>query len=365
MRKRDGGRSASGSRPGLRRGAARAWLAFALALAGAGLAAGGEEKAGISCTATAPKRGSVGQALSFTATVSTTGDLVGPDPVVGNLRYVLAGSFTQGSPADEPCREPMGSGSETQFTHVLTWNIAVMETEVTRQMWADLKVAQPTLPADPTDTSWGAGMTNPVQAATWYEAVLFANLLSAQRGLTRCYYADAEFTVPVTAANYQTDDVHCDWSADGYRLPTEGEWEYACRAGTTTTFSIAEPNYLAANCGSEFMSGVYIHLESAAWFWGNSSGINSSSPAGQKAANAWNLKDMHGNVWEWCWDWYAAAYPAGSATDYRGASGGSKRVKRGGCWSSDAQYCRSASRHGRIPSYRVFYLGFRLARSLP
>ena len=283
------------------------------------------------------------------------GPQVGPDPVVGTLCYVPAGTFFQGSPADEPCRYE----NETQFTHTLTRSLAVMETEVTRQMWADLGAEQPSLPADPTDTAFGSGMTNPVQRVTWYEAALFANLLSAQNALTPCYYADAGFTVPLDAANYAAGPVYCDWSAGGYRLPTEGEWEYACRAGTATPFWVAEPNYTAADCGLGSTPGMYPQLETAAWFWGNS--ILASSPAGTKAANAWGLRDVHGNVWEWCWDWYGT-YPTGSATDYHGADSGSSRVSRGGGWVIDAQGCRAAGRYGDGPGGRFSSLGFRLAR---
>jgi hypothetical protein len=133
------------------------------------------------------------------------GALVGTDPIVGNLRYVPAGGFVQGSPIDEPCRDV----GEHQFTHNLTRGLAVMETEVSRQMWADLKAAQATLPADPTNPACGAGMSHPVQNLTWYEAVLFANLLTAQRGLTPCYYADAVFTLPIDASNHTSGPFYC------------------------------------------------------------------------------------------------------------------------------------------------------------
>ncbi len=282
------------------------------------------------------------------------------DSIVQILRLVPGGTFPQGSPLDEPCRWV----EETQFTHTLTRNLAVMATEVTRQMWADLKAAQPTLPADPTSTDYGAGMTNPVQYVTWYEAVLFANLLSVQRGLTRAYYTDAGFTNPITASNYTTGPFYCDFDADGYRIPTEGEWEYCCRAGTATPFWIAEPNYAVANCGITSTSGMYPALETAAWFWGNSSSIYATSPAGTKAPNPWGLHDTHGNVWEWCWDWYGT-YPSGSATNYAGPETGSTRVVRGGGWFGDANYCRSAFRYSFASGYRNFNLGFRLARSLP
>ena len=281
------------------------------------------------------------------------------DSIVGILRFVPNGFFTQGSPADEPCR----NGDETQFTHTLTRHLAVMETEVTRQMWADLRAEQPSLPADPTITTYGAGLSNPVQNNTWYEAVLFANLLSLQQGLTRCYYADAGFTTPIDATNYTAGNYHCDFAATGYRLLTEGEWEYCCRAGTTTTFWIAEPNFTSGTCGTS-SPGLFAALETAAWFVDNSSSLNASSPAGTKAANPWGLYDIHGNVWEWCWDRYGT-YPAGSTTDHAGATSGSDRVYRGGGWGNIALYCRSADRLSSSPNNRSHNIGFRLARSLP
>lgn len=296
----------------------------------------------------------------------TGGDLVETDSIVGNLRYVPAGTFVQGSPPDEPCRDSSEPDKEKQFTHILTKNLAVMETEVTRQMWASLKAVQPTLPADPSILVGNPGMTNPVQCVMWSEAVLFANLLSLQRGLTRCYYTDVGLSTPITSANYQTNTVYCNWNATGYRLPSEGEREYFCRAGTTMPFWIAEPNYTAGNCNSISTPGMYPQLETAAWFWGNSASIDAPSPVGIKAANPWNLKDVHGNVAEWCWDLYARVYPTGTVTDYRGASSGSNRVFRDVCWVSDAAGVRAAQRGDFSPSsIRISDLGFRLIKSLP
>jgi len=292
-------------------------------------------------------------------TLYAAGDFYQVDRIVGVLRFVPAGTFTQGSPADEPCRD----SGETQFTHTLTRNLAVMETEVTRQMWADLRAAQPTLPADPTNTTYGAGMSNPVQTVTWYVAVLFANLLSLQQGLTRCYYTDAGFTTPIDASNYTAGNYYCDFDASGYRLPTEGEWEYFCRAGTATPFWIAEPDYTTDNCELTSTSGMYPALETAAWFHGNSNMLGVSSPVGTKLANPWGLFDTHGNVFEWCWDRYDA-YPTGSASDYAGAASGSNRMIRGGSWAAYALYCRSASRNVGAPGICNFSMGFRLARSV-
>jgi len=235
-----------------------------------------------------------------------------------------------------------------------------METEVTRQMWADLQAAQPTLPADPTDTLYGAAMDNPVQSVTWYEAVLFANLLNTERGLTLCYYADASFATPITSSNYTAGPFYCNFTAAGYRLLTEGEWEYCCRAGTATPFWIAEPNYSGWNCSH--CNGDLPILDTAAVYCYYNTSFGTAEVA-TKQPNPWGLYDTHGNVYEWCWDWYGA-YPS-SATDYRGAESGSYRVSRGGSWLNFAHSCRSAYRTNFCtPAYRSYHLGFRLARGL-
>jgi len=133
---------------------------------------------------------------------------------------------------------------------------------------------------------------------------------------------------------------------DTYRLPTEAEWEYACRGGTTTRFCFGDEETM---------------LSQHAWY-GRSSG-GETHPVGQKKANAWGLYDMHGNVWEWCQDRYGT-YPWKAVADPRGASSGSGRVGRGGSWNGDAKFCASAYRSRFVPGYRYSSLGFRLARSL-
>jgi formylglycine-generating enzyme required for sulfatase activity/serine/threonine protein kinase len=130
-----------------------------------------------------------------------------------------------------------------------------------------------------------------------------------------------------------------------YRLPTEAEWEYACRAGTTTKFSFGDDEKLFGDYG---------------WFGGNS--VKQTHPVGQKKPNAWGLHDMHGNVLEWCSDWYET-YADGEVTNPQGPSSGSLRVYRGGSWNSTARHCRSAYRFRDSPSLRYNLLGFRLALS--
>jgi formylglycine-generating enzyme required for sulfatase activity len=131
-----------------------------------------------------------------------------------------------------------------------------------------------------------------------------------------------------------------------YRLPTEAEWEYACRAGATTRYSFGDDEKLFGEYG---------------WFDGNSN--QQTHPVGQKKPNAWGLYDMHGNVWEWCSDW-SGDYPDGEVTNPQGPSSGSHRVYRGGSWSFAARDCRPADRPPwGFPSDRGYDLGFRLALS--
>jgi formylglycine-generating enzyme len=144
--------------------------------------------------------------------------------------------------------------------------------------------------------------------------------------------------------------VHCDFSATGYRLPTEAEWEYAAKGGSA-----------AASLASNAVYAGSAELDSVAWYRGNSGG--QTQPVGQKKANALGLYDMAGNVWEWCWDWYAGDYyaksPSGGPT---GASSGGNRGDRGGDWLNSASLARSAFRNFSSPGDRGIGLGFRVVR---
>jgi formylglycine-generating enzyme required for sulfatase activity len=132
-------------------------------------------------------------------------------------------------------------------------------------------------------------------------------------------------------------------SGTKYRLPTEAEWEYAARAGTTTDYSFGDDPRLL---------GEY------AWYAENAE--HKTHPVGQKKANVWGLHDMHGNVWEWVQDWYSKPYPSGTVTDPQGPAAGSIRVYRGGSWITHARNCRVSYRNDQGPGGRVVYIGFRL-----
>jgi formylglycine-generating enzyme len=169
----------------------------------------------------------------------------------------------------------------------------------------------------------------PVEQVSWYDAVNYCNRLSLKEGLTPAY------TVNGTKVTWN-------YNADGYRLPTEAEWEYACRARTTTPYYIGDS------------------VANAAWYSDNSDGR--THPVGEKQANAWGLHDMLGNVFEWCWDW-KKSYPIDTQPDQKDDPSNG-RVVRGGCWEYSAQSLRFTIRTGHDPSVRWATNGFRIARNL-
>jgi formylglycine-generating enzyme required for sulfatase activity len=163
----------------------------------------------------------------------------------------------------------------------------------------------------------------PVETVSWLDAVKFCNTLSQREGLRPFYQIDGKKVgVP-------------DWSGTGYRLPTEAEWEYACRAESTTRYSFGDDEARLGDFG---------------WFYGNSE--NKTHSVGQKQPNGFELYDMQGNVWEWCWDVYDADYYKRSPVDDPpGFAGAAFRVIRGGGWGSDPRDVRSADRDRDAPDY--------------
>ncbi|MGB3975897.1 MAG: formylglycine-generating enzyme family protein, partial [bacterium] len=174
------------------------------------------------------------------------------------------------------------------------------------------------------------------------------------------YYMDAGYTIPLTASNYTTEPIYCNFNADGYRLPTEGEWEHFARAGTSGPFSCDEPDYKSTNCGS-CTSGTHPTLAQYCVYCANNPG--ETAVVGSKLPNLWNLKDVHGNVLEFCWDWIAN-YPTGTVTDYVGPDSSHGHVIRGGGWDRDPRLCRSANRGWSPPSDTCCDFGFRLVRTV-
>ncbi len=246
--------------------------------------------------------------------------------------YIPPGSFMMGSPSGESGRD----GDEKQHRVSLTRGYYMQTTEVTQGQWKRVMGSNPS-------HFKNCGSNCPVENVSWEDCQKFIRKLNGSEGTRK------------------------------YRLPTEAEWEYAARAGTSTAIYTGDLKIIGKNNGPA--------LDPIAWYGGNSCvdysdgydcsgwdekqfscGKCGTHPVAGKKPNSFGLYDMIGNVWEWCQDW-KGDYPSGSVTDPTGPSSGSRRVVRGGGWNSHARLCRSANRNRFTPGYRFNALGFRLAFS--
>jgi len=185
----------------------------------------------------------------------------------------------------------------------------------------------------------------PVENVTWFDAIRYCNALSTREGLAPVY-------------TIQGENVTWNRIANGYRLPTEAEWEFACRAGTTTPFNTGNNiNDNQANFNNNYGYNNDASGRVIGGYRQRTVNVNSFNP------NQFGLFDMHGNVWEWCWDWYGV-YSATTQTNPTGAEVGTLRVNRGGGWNDFPRHIRSAYRAATPPNNGSFNIGFRLARNV-
>ena len=243
---------------------------------------------------------------------------------------IPSGSYNMGSPTTENCREP-GNFKETLHQVTLTRSFLVSVTETTQGQFEELMGYNPS-------SFINCGPDCPVERISWHEAAQYCNAVSTQQNLPLCYTCTGQSNnancAPATA--YAGNKfIIC----PGYRLPTEAEWEYACRAGTTTAYYSGA----ALNCG-----GFDGNASKIAWYTGNSG--STLHLAAQKEPNLWGLYDMSGSVWEWMHDWYQNDLGSTPVTDPTGPTTSTMgRMLRGGTAKTAAQHVRSASRYYYSP----------------
>jgi sulfatase modifying factor 1 len=271
-----------------------------------------------------------------------------PQPVTSDIQMVSipGGTFQMG--------DHSGSGySDERPVHSVTLSpFRISAYEVTYAQWIEVRNWAEAhgytfnMPGDMGSEDCGGtqDINHPVTDIEWYDAVLWCNALSEMEGRTPCYYTSAARSTVYRSGRPDIQNDWGNWTANGYRLPTEAEWEYACRAGTTTEYSFW--NSIAGSDANYYYSG--------------DSYDDGTTPGGNYAANSWGLYDMHGNVWEWCWDYYGSSYYSDSpSSNPKGPLTGSHHVVRGGSWNNGTEHLRSANRNYINTDLDNYNIGFR------
>jgi formylglycine-generating enzyme len=280
----------------------------------------------------------------------------GTNSVTSGMALIPAGSFTMGN-----CMSSGEGDSDELPLHTVYVSAFYMDKyPVTKSLWDMVKAWNGGNGYSYDYVGSGKASTHPVQTIDWYDCVKWCNARSQKEGLTPAYYTDSGLAVVYKAGQVAP---YVKWTASGYRLPTEAEWEKAARGGASghrfpwsdaDTITWSRANY-KANPSSYAYDVNPTSGYNPAWSMG---GMPLTTPVGSFAANGYGLYDMAGNVWQWCWDWYGS-YSSGSQTDPRGPTSGSNRVDRGGSWYGPAYLCRAAYRDYYDPTYGNDDVAFR------
>ncbi len=285
----------------------------------------------------------------------------GAAPVLDGFIPIPAGSFSMGD------ANGVGGSEELPVHTVELSSFLIGKYEVTQSLYDEVRDwglvnGYPSIQTPFRGPAKGAD--HPVSDISWFDVVLWCNARSEKEGLDPCY--------KVGGAVYrvgENNSVVCDFSANGYRLPTEAEWEKAARGGLVgkifpwgDVISHNEANYYSRFFAYENPQNAFYHPDYSNGTYDGSE--NFTAPVGSFAPNGFGLYDMAGNIQEWCWDW-EGAYPSGPVTNPGGAPTGGKRLTRGGSWFSFGGYSvRNARRDPKDQEFSYFDIGFRLARSV-
>ena len=278
---------------------------------------------------------------------------------------IPAGSFTMGNSIAEDT-----DITDAPIREVTLDAYYIGKYEVTKAEWDEVRTWAASngytdlAPGGANNSLYGEDSTNfPIRDVSWYDAIKWCNARSEKEGVTPIYYTDTTQNIIYKTGNIDITNARVKWGANGYRLPTEAEWEKAARGGLNAkrfplgdTISFEVSNYLSIgglNYDAAFTSGYRPPSQDVEWpyIW----------RVGSFGANNYGLYEMAGNLSEWCWDWYGA-YVMGSQADPYGVTYGASRVLRGGSWDADARFCRVANRNFDAPTNASFSIGFRVIR---